>query len=76
VLTDLCVYTIRHSNHILASMKDGGRGTYAGGRNWIKADVQVLTHGLPIAHPHRLLPAVTGELPVQEIVLFLLSREK
>jgi hypothetical protein len=36
MLTDLCIYTIKHSNDLRATLARGGSDTYTEQRNWVK----------------------------------------
>src|SRR5207245_2305162 len=44
MLTDLCIYTIKHSDDLRASLANGGRDTYSERRKWVKAK-QLLDEG-------------------------------
>jgi hypothetical protein len=37
MLTDLCIYTIKHSNYLRATIAEGGRGTYTERKKWVRA---------------------------------------
>jgi hypothetical protein len=37
MLTDLCIYTIKHSDDLRATLANGGRGTYTENKKWVKA---------------------------------------
>jgi hypothetical protein len=37
MLTDLCIYTIKHSDDLRATLANGGRDTYTEGRKWVRA---------------------------------------
>lgn len=37
MLTDLCIYTIKHSNDLRATITKGGRDTYTERKNWARA---------------------------------------
>lgn len=37
MLTDLCVYTIKHSDDLRASLASGGRANYTERRKWVRA---------------------------------------
>lgn len=37
ILSDLSVYTIKHSNDLRATFENGGRGTYTERRRWVRA---------------------------------------
>jgi hypothetical protein len=37
MLTDLCVYTIKHSDHLRASFIEGACGTYTEHKKWVRA---------------------------------------
>lgn len=41
MLTDLCVYTIRHSGELRAVLAQGGRSTYTERKKWVR-DAQLL----------------------------------
>jgi hypothetical protein len=37
MLTDLCIYTIKHSDDLRATLGNGGRGTYTERKKWVRA---------------------------------------
>jgi hypothetical protein len=37
MLTDLCIYTIKHSDDLRASVANGGCGTYTERKKWVRA---------------------------------------
>jgi hypothetical protein len=37
MLTDLCIYTIKHSDDLRATLANGGRGTHTERKKWVRA---------------------------------------
>jgi hypothetical protein len=37
MLTDFCIYTIKHSDDLRAALSAGGRGTYTERKKWVRA---------------------------------------
>jgi hypothetical protein len=37
MFTDLCIYTIKHSEHLRASLDKGGRDSYTERKKWVRA---------------------------------------
>jgi hypothetical protein len=37
MLTDLCIYTTKHSDHLRSTLANGGRDTYSEHKKWVRA---------------------------------------
>ncbi len=54
MLTDPCIYTIKHSDDLRAALAAGGRGTYTERKKWVRAK-QLLEEA---KHTGKSLPVV------------------